>query len=234
MAGNISSSSSATVVVDSDTATQTSYPPVTIDIDEVSDTGVSTTDRITNDNTPTFIGTGMPNMPIKLAITNDGSPTCETTTDQTGTWTCTLMISEGTHTAVATQGQKSTELSFVIDTRNVQPTTRPDLATISDDGTSNTDDITSTEVLSIWGYAESNSFVQVIANGELRCDATASVDGYWSCEFTVPGPEVYAISTIEVDVAGNDSPMSEVLTVTVLAPETPTEDEGPVAETVMG
>lgn len=96
--------------------------PSAPDLDSGSDTGLSNTDNITNDTTPTFTGTAEANATVKLY---DGATKIgETTADGSGNWTITSStLSQGTHSITATatdavgnESAASTALSITIAT----------------------------------------------------------------------------------------------------------------------
>ncbi|WP_439487428.1 putative Ig domain-containing protein, partial [Algoriphagus sp.] len=75
--------------------------PSTPDLTDASDTGVSNTDNITADNTPTFAGTAEANATVE--VFGDGSSLGTTTADGSGYWdfTSALMV-DGTYAITAT------------------------------------------------------------------------------------------------------------------------------------
>jgi hypothetical protein len=92
------------------------------DLVDDSDTGISNTDNITNDNTPTFEGTAPPGSTVELFA--DSASLGTTLADATtGTWSLTTTLAEGVHaiTATATDAfgivsDPSPPLSVTIDT----------------------------------------------------------------------------------------------------------------------
>ena len=77
--------------------------PIALDgrLDPESDTGVSHTDNITNDNTPSFVGASEPGSIVTLAV---GEVVVgRGVTDESGVWRITTSsLTDGTHTLVAT------------------------------------------------------------------------------------------------------------------------------------
>jgi len=74
----------------------TAQAPLTIALDPTSDTGQSSSDRITNDNTPTFQGGGEPGLYVILSARPVGSTSAPTavgssTVDASGNWTITSL-----------------------------------------------------------------------------------------------------------------------------------------------
>ena len=75
-------------------------------LDPESDTGVSNTDNITNDNTPSFVGTSEPGSIVTL--TERGVVLGRGVTDGSGVWRITTSpLADGTHTLVATAVDRS-------------------------------------------------------------------------------------------------------------------------------
>jgi hypothetical protein len=68
-------------------------------VDE-SDRGISNTDNITNDSTPTFVGTAPPDSTVELFA--NGSSLGTTPADATGAWSLTTTLAQGVHTITAT------------------------------------------------------------------------------------------------------------------------------------
>ena len=96
----------------------------TVDLSSDSDTGSSSTDNITNDNTPTLTGTAEANATVTLYDTDDTTSLGTTTADGSGNWTITSSaLSAGTHTlttkvtdAAGNVSLASSGLTITIDT----------------------------------------------------------------------------------------------------------------------
>ena len=222
-AGNISDTSQPVTIVVSLSMAPSSAPSIPV-LDPASDSGVSNSDRYTSDTTPTFTGTGIPGVPLYLtAGANIGGTTvCSTVVAPDGTWSCTTSTLFSHPLAVHyfvrahySNTQASAPIEIDIDNENRQPTTKPDIKTEFDNGTSNTDNITSLNPFRVWGYAENLVKIDVFVNNIFNCAVTSTGGGYWSCLLSVPGPGTYHIDTIETDRAGNQSPRSEVLNATI-------------------
>ncbi|NVJ46376.1 MAG: Ig-like domain-containing protein, partial [Cytophagia bacterium] len=119
-AGNISDAS-ADYAVEIDVVAPA--PPPAPTIDPVSDLGVSNSDNLTNDKTPTIIGTAEANAIIEITSDKDGL-LGTTTADANGDWTFTPTsdLSEGSHEitvkatdAAGNQGGASDPLSKELD-----------------------------------------------------------------------------------------------------------------------
>jgi hypothetical protein len=97
-------SASVSVVID----TMAPAAPGTPDLDAGSDNGISSTDNLTNDNTPTFNGTGKIGASIEIfndANSNNtvdvGEALATGTVDGSGNWTATSgTVADGTHSNV--------------------------------------------------------------------------------------------------------------------------------------
>jgi hypothetical protein len=95
--------------------------PSTPDLVDESDRGISNTDNITNDSTPTFVGTAPPDSTVELFA--NGSSLGTTPADGTGAWSLTTTLAQGVHTITATAtdvagnvSDPSLPLSVTIDT----------------------------------------------------------------------------------------------------------------------
>ena len=100
----------------------------------------------------------------------------------------------------------------------VAPST-PDLATVSDNGDSSTDNVTSLSTLAFTGTAEPSSTVTLFRGVTAVGAASASFsDGAWSISDAVPAVGSYSYTATATDAAGNTSVASPALAVTVIAP----------------
>ncbi|PJE53347.1 DUF4347 domain-containing protein, partial [Marinomonas sp. BSi20584] len=108
------------IVIDTTAPSATSTP----DLATVSDTGVSSTDNITNDNTPTVTGTAEANATVTLYDTDGTTSLGSATADGSGNWTITSSaLSAGAHTlttkatdAAGNVSVASSGLTITIDT----------------------------------------------------------------------------------------------------------------------
>ncbi|MFC3880800.1 Calx-beta domain-containing protein [Algoriphagus namhaensis] len=122
--GDIDITDGATVTILNDDINAPSTP----DLVPSSDSGVSDSDNITNDNTPTFEGTALPNSTVTLNSNIDGNVGA-TTTDGSGNWSITSStLSSGVHiiTAIVTDlagnsSPASPGLEITIDTKAPTP-----------------------------------------------------------------------------------------------------------------
>ena len=122
----------------------------TIDLAPASDSGVSNSDDLTNDTTPTLTGTGEAGSTI--TIFDGATPVGTAVVAADGTWTATLTtpLTEGLHNLTATAIDKagntsdpSSLLPVTIDTTGPSaPATAPDMTAATDTGASSTDNNT--------------------------------------------------------------------------------------------
>ncbi|OEK02996.1 hypothetical protein BFP97_16345 [Roseivirga sp. 4D4] len=127
-AGNISAESNAlNVTVDTAAPDQ----PV-VDLATSSDSGISSTDNVTNDATPTIEGTAEANATVEVSI--DGTSIGTTIADDNGNWTLTpgkdliegvLVISAKATDAAGNEGLDSDPLEITIDLSLTVPTLAP-------------------------------------------------------------------------------------------------------------
>jgi len=139
---------------------------------DASDTGASNTDNITSLQTPTFTGTAEKGTLVTLF---DGANPIGTATADitTGAWSITSStLSNGAHTITAkstdTAGNlsvSSAALNITIDV--VLPNTpgTPDLLATSDDGASNTDNVTGINTPTFTGTADPNTAIDLLSDG---------------------------------------------------------------------
>jgi hypothetical protein len=200
-------------------------PPSTPSVPDLasgSDTGSSSTDNITLDNTPTFTGTGQASSTITLISSVNGT-VGSGTVDGSGNWSVTAStLSGGSHTmtATATTGggtsAASSGLSITIDTT---PPAAPSVTGISTDtGTSASDEITSDTTLVLAGTAEAGATVTVSRTGVGTLGSTtANGGGSWTLDTTatVLSAGDHTFTATATDTAGNTSVTSSGLTVTV-------------------
>src|SRR5206468_3734374 len=185
-AGNTSvASGSLSVTID----TSAPAAPATPDPEASSDTGSSSTDNITGDDTPTFNGTAEAGSFVELL--RDGSSVGSSTADGFGAWTITdtPSVADGTYNyrarATDTAGNVGVSdplqvLVVEIDTAAPAAPSTPDLATASDSGASSSDNVTSDSTPSFGGSAEPNSTVDLYAGATRAGSGSADGSGNWS------------------------------------------------------
>jgi len=200
--------------------------PGTIDLDSGSDTGVSSSDNVTSDTTPTFNGTAEANSTITLYDTDGTTVLGTTTADGSGNWTITVStLASGSHTltvkakdAAGNESGASSSFSVTIDTTAPNAPTGLDVLASSDSGTSNTDNITSNNTPTVSGAgAEPGSTVTLYdTNGTtVLGTATADSSGNWSVTTSTLADGTHTLTAKVKDTAGNVGAASSSLTVTI-------------------
>jgi len=223
-AGNVSSASGALVVtIDTTAPTNTPSAP---DLAAASDGGVSDTDNLTNDTTPTVTGTGATaGATVILYDTNGTTVLGSAIADGAGAWTITSSaLSAGAHTltvreadAAGNTGPASSGLVVTIDASAAAPGT-PDLAGVSDSGASATDNITNDDTPKFLGSgAEAGATVTLYDTDGTTTLGSATADGAgaWTITSTALADGVHAITVRQTDKAGNTSNASTALSVTI-------------------
>ncbi len=215
-AGNTSTvSSELNITIDT---TAPSIP--TIVLATASDTGSNTTDNITSNTKPIITGTAEADATVK--IYNGTTEVGSATADASGNYIITVTaLNEGTHklTAIATDtaGNTSTASSALNITVDTTAPSIPTivLATASDTGSSNTDNITNDNTPIITGTAEADATVKIY-NGAIEVgSATADASGNYIITVTVLNEGTHKLTAIATDTAGNTSVASSALDITV-------------------
>ncbi|WP_428531536.1 Ig-like domain-containing protein [Rhodopila sp.] len=218
VAGNTSSASTALNVNLDTTAPAAPGVPV---LAAASDSGVSSSDDITNVGRPIFTGTGEDGATVTLL---DGTTTIGTGTVTAGAWSITAAtaLSQGSNSITATQTDvagntsgASTALNVTLDTTPPAAPTAPVLAAASDSGISTTDDITNVGLPSFTGTGEDGATVTLFDSGTILGSGTVSA-GTWSITAATTLSEgTNSITATQTDVAGNTSSASTALNVTL-------------------
>ncbi|MGQ3354239.1 MAG: Ig-like domain-containing protein [Phreatobacter sp.] len=207
-AGNISRSDPLKVTID--TAGPTAGTPL---LSTSSDTGISATDNLTHDTTPTFIGRTEAGARVELKI--DGAIAGTAFADAAGDWSITAPgLAAGLHTAMTTitdvggNGTDSRTRSFTIDDATVSPTI--DLTASYDSGRSSTDnntrivDLDSSDFAPLFqGTAEALASVTVTFGGR-QITTTANALGLWSVAGSQFASLVLAEGLHDVSVSATD------------------------------
>jgi hypothetical protein len=214
-AGNLGTSSSTLTIV-----VNTALPAAPVlALTTSSDTGASSTDRITASNKPTFSGTGTNGDTIKIY---SGSTELGSAVVAGGLWSLTLAstLSDATHTlraqtidAAGNASSYSANLAVVVDT------TRPSAPQISGSPLSK-----NSSSPTISGTAEALAIVKLYASSSLVATTTADQHGAWSVALSSLTDAAYSITASATDTAGNTSSDSTVasLSVDTAAPAAPT------------
>jgi uncharacterized delta-60 repeat protein len=183
------------------------------DLQASSDSGVNDHDDVTSDNTPTFTLYGRT---ANLHVYCDGELVGAVPTI-VGEWT-SPPLSDGGHyfnvVEVDDEGNEivcSQELYVTISTQKPSAPSAPDLVESSDTGISNTDNLTA-DTAPVFYVSSTDSFVRVYRDGTLVSDPFKA--GYeWRSAELADGTYYFQVSS--VDAAGNESDLSEPLSVTI-------------------
>jgi hypothetical protein len=215
-AGNIGSISAGLTVIIDTTAPSVSAPV----LDASSDTGFSSSDRITSVVRPTFTGVGVNGQ--RIAVYN-GSSLLGSATVINGSWNYTVpsILANGPHsirtkTIDAAGNESSLSSSVVVVIDSVQP---------SDPTFNNNVMIKNSATPVLTGVAEADVFVTVRSGDISLATARAAATGSWSLEISSPlAQSVFALDAKATDVAGNESSgvSNASLTIDTTAPEAPT------------
>ena len=236
--GNVSlNSGSTTVTVDEVAPVVTG---VTIDLDDLSDTGVKNNDNITNDNTPTFTLSGLTVTDSVFLYVNGTLNQKDITSATTHTFTTSVLTDfnhEITMKAKDYAGNLSAfsdPLSVRVDTTPFTIASAPDLLSEDDSGISASDNITSNRTPR-FEFAQLSSlkdsirlFVNNGVSNEFLIGGRKGLDKLKDT-LTVPNPSrldegTYTFTYVVIDSAGNISAASSGTSVKVdfTAPNAPT------------
>ncbi|MBL8298343.1 MAG: Ig-like domain repeat protein [Rhodanobacteraceae bacterium] len=176
--------------------------PGTPDLATASDSGFSSTDNITNDNTPTFNGSC--NIGDTVILRVDGAMTTPLSRAicRSGTYaTTTVALGDGVHaiTALARNGSPNDTgitagLNVTIDTVALPVTVSAPLAAA---------DVLPNPTISGTG-AEAGATVTVAEGVFVICTATVGPSGEWNCN-SMLGQGSHTVSVTQTDIAGNTS-----------------------------
>ena len=224
-AANNTSPASNALSVTIDTAAPAA--PSTPDLVNASDSGLSITDDVTNDSTPTVSGAAEANASVTVFV---GATSVGSGGVVSGAWsitTSTLADGVASVTARATdlagnQSAASAALAITVDTVAPSPPSTPDLDPLSDSGVSNTDDITNDPTPTIRGSAETGATVTASGASAVVGTATAT-GGAWAITTSPLTDGIESVSARATDLAGNQSTVSSSLSLTIdtVAPATP-------------
>ena len=219
LAGNVSAPSPA-LPVTIDTLAPAA-PAAAPDLDAASDRGASSTDNVTNDDTPLIIGAAPAGTIVRLfAGAADVGLDTSISGGQYGITTADL--ADGARALAArfedlagNQSPAGPALNVLIDTvAPAAPTAAPDLDPASDTGISATDSITRGVALRFNGVAPAGHVVQLFA-GDNPIGSGGSSGGQYSVPTAVLGSGDHLITARFEDAAGNASAAGPALSLRV-------------------
>jgi hypothetical protein len=200
--------------------------PSALDLATASDTGTSSTDNITSDNTPTFsIAGGSPGDTVTVTATKSGSANvscsyvlpatgCDLGTLADGTWSVSATLTD----PAGNTSLPSSPLSLAMDTSAPSTPGLPDLVASSDTGASSADNATgdNTPTISAQGVSAPD-VVTVTASkpGSPDVTCTYTVGSATSCDLGALADGTWSITTTATDPAGNASAASSPLSISV-------------------
>jgi hypothetical protein len=189
---------------------------------QLSDTGSSNADNITNDSTPQFVGTrGAAGSTIALAA--NGQLVGTAAPNATGGWAVTVIqaLADGAYDFQATAtdlagnvSQPSGSLTVTIDTAIRNPST-PDLVNTSDTGRSDADNITRNNTPELAGTADAGVTVSILLGQTELANGIANNSGNWTITLPFRSDGTYSFTARARDLAGNISGVSQALGVTI-------------------
>jgi outer membrane protein OmpA-like peptidoglycan-associated protein len=219
--GNTSTSSSALPITIDGTAPSA---PTGLDLLAASDTGSSDSDNFTGDNTPTLSATGGANGDTMTISATNGTTTVSCTYVIGSATNCTLpTLTDGTWNISATLtdplGNESEASGALPVTIATSPPSRsaPDLLATSDNGASNSDNITndSTPEISIPGALTGDVVTVSATNGTSTVTCTYTVGAATSCSLPTLSDGTWTVSASVTDAAGNTGPATGSLSLTI-------------------
>ncbi|WP_255312070.1 VCBS domain-containing protein [Aliivibrio sp. 1S175] len=204
-----------------------SIPPVNkvnLTLAASSDTGSSSTDHITHDNTPMMSGTT--DIPFSQVTIYEGStPVAHAISDANGDYSTDLTtLTDGLHNLSAKALAPSSVLPVVsgvlsvnIDTDTVTPSV--DLAATSDSGISNHDDLTNQHTPVITGLAEANATISITdEHGNIVASGTSDASGQYQLTTSNLAEGAQTLTVEATDTAGNQQSATLALQVDYTAP----------------
>ena len=191
------------------------------------DTGASASDFITSAASQTISGTTSAILAageaVQVSLDNGATWTTATTSVGADTWSLAGQTLSASNTlkvhlidAAGNAGAASSQ-AYVLDQVAPATTSTPDLASASDSGRSNSDNITSNTTPTLTGTADANSTVNLIdSNGTtVLGSATADGSGNWSITTSALGTGAHTVTATATDAAGNTSAASSSINVTI-------------------
>ena len=111
--------------------------------------------------------------------------------------------------------------TYVIDSLPPAAPSTPDFSAASDDGASNTDNVTTDTTPTFTGTAEAGATVRIFVDGVERGSGTARAVGTFSVTTTVLATGTHTVTARAVDAAGNVGELSGALTINITAGAAP-------------
>jgi Ca2+-binding RTX toxin-like protein len=223
-AGPASSTFTLTIFVDTTAPTQTAVITSVSD-DVLPDNGPVSNGGVTNDTAPTLSGTISAVLAADetVAIYRDGVKVGTALVTATN-WTFTdTGVPQGAHTYVArvedaagNQGPASASYTITVDTTPPVAPSQPDMTEASDDGVSNTDNITTDTTPTFTGTAEPGTTVTLFSDGTPVGSAVADGSGNWTITSAALSLGNHLITAQASDAAGNTSPLSSALSIQIV------------------
>ncbi|SMH61874.1 Ig-like domain-containing protein [Azospirillum agricola] len=218
LAGNGSTASTPLIVtIDTTPPVAPSAPSLTA----ASDSGSSSSDRLTNVRTPTFTGTAEANSVIDLLVS--GSVVGTGTADGSGAWTVTAgsPLADGSWTfstrsrdAAGNTRDGVGSLIVTIDSTADAPGGLK-LTAATDSGRSSTDGLTNNLSPTVAGTAAAGGVVTLYDGAVALGTATANGQGNWEIATSGLSVGAHTLTAKAIDAAGNTSLPSAAFTVTV-------------------
>ncbi|WP_446440787.1 tandem-95 repeat protein [Pseudoalteromonas sp. 1181_04] len=165
--------------------------PSTPDLNAAADSGLSTTDNITNDTTPTFSGTAESGSTVSLysdqvgagaTVIGSGIATDGNWQITTSTLTAGLdhAISAKATDSASNVSSSSSALTVTIDTTAPSAPSAADLTAASDSGSSSTDNITNNTTPTFTGTGTTGDTITLISSVDGSIGSTVVSGGVWS------------------------------------------------------
>ncbi len=195
--------------------------------DEENDTGIDADDGITNNSSPTFVGTGSPGAIARLDFGDD--QVFEAEVDEDGNWELTangLADGEYSPTLIMLDAEGNEGEALDIDIQFTIDTTAPEegdvigaLATDSDTGVADDDGLTSEKAPVLKGTAEAGTKVVVEVDGTEYTVDEVDESGEWEVQLNELDDGEYTPTITVIDKAGNETQVDGTLfTIDATAP----------------
>ena len=194
--------------------------PVDLSLAPATDSG-TVGDRITNVTVPAIIGSGTPGDTVTLYDTDGTTPVGSAVVDQSGTWVITtIALTNGVHSLTAKQTDVNSTASvasaaLVLTIDNAEPApTGLALAAASDSGLVG-DRVTSVTTPVITGLGMPGDTVTLYDGLTVVGTAVVAGNGTWSVTSAMLAAGVHSLTSTQTDIAGNISPASAALALTI-------------------